>query len=71
MQTTKQSTGLRTAASDYQTIVQQASEKVAGFQQLYNDLRRAVNVSGKSTSTLTNYGRHLAHLALHYQQLPT
>ena len=71
MQTTKQPTGLLTAANDYQTIVQQASGKVAGFQQLYNDLRRAINVSGKSTSTLTNYGRHLAHLALHYQQLPT
>ena len=71
MQTTKQSTGLRTAAKDYQTIVQQASEKVTGFQQLYKDLQRAINVSGKSTSTLTNYGRHLAHLALYYQQLPT
>ena len=71
MQTTKQSTGLRTAAKDYQTIVQQASDKVTGFEQLYKELGRAINVSGKSTSTLTNYGRHLAHLALHYQQLPT
>ena len=71
MQTTKQATGLRTAAKDYETIVQQASGKVTGFQQLYKDLERAINVSGKSTSTLTNYGRHLAHLALHYQQLPT
>ena len=71
MQTTKQTTGLRTAAKDYQTIVQQASGKVSGFAQLYKDLERAINVSGKSASTLTNYGRHLAHLALHYQQLPT
>ena len=71
MQTTKQATGLRTAAKDYQTIVQQAIGKVTGFEQLYKDLERAINVSGKSTSTLTNYGRHLAHLALHYQQLPT
>ena len=71
MQTTKQSTGLRTAAKDYQTIVQQASSKVTGFEQLYKDLERAINVSGKSTSTLTNYGRHLAHLALRYHQLPT
>ena len=71
MQTTKQPTGLRTAAKDYQTIVQQASGKVNGFEQLYKDLERAINVSGKSTSTLTNYGRHLAHLAPHYQQLPT
>ena len=28
-------------------------------------------MSGKSTSTLANYSRHLAHLGLHYQQLPT
>jgi hypothetical protein len=71
MQTTKQATGLRTAAKDYQTIVQQATDKVSGFQHLYKDLERAINVSGKSTSTLTNYGRHLAHLALHYNVLPT
>ena len=71
MQTTKQATGLRTAAADYETIVQQATGKVSGFGQLYKDLERAINVSGKSKSTLTNYGRHLAHLALHYHQLPT
>ena len=69
MQITKQPTGLRTAAKNYQTIVQQASGKVAGFQQLYKDLQRGINVSGKSTSTLTNYRRHLAHLAVHYQQI--
>lgn len=71
MQTTKRSTGLRTRASDYETLVQQAIGKVTGFEQLYKELERAINVSGKSNSTLTNYGRHLAHLALHYQQLPT
>src|SRR5437868_856300 len=71
MQTTKRSTGLRTAAANYETLVQQAINKVSGFKQLYKELERAINVSGKSKSTLTNYGRHLAHLALHYQQLPT
>lgn len=71
MQTTKRSTGLRTAAPDYETLVQQAINKVTGFEQLYKELQRAINVSGKSTSTLTNYSRHLAHLALHYQMLPT
>jgi integrase/recombinase XerD len=71
MQTTKRSTGLRTRASDYETLVQQAIGKVTGFEQLYKELERSINVTGKSTSTLTNYGRHLAHLALHYQQLPT
>lgn len=67
----KPTTGLRTAATDYVTIVQQACNKVTGFTQLYSDLERSINVSGKSKSTLTNYGRQLAHLALHYNQLPT
>jgi site-specific recombinase XerD len=71
MQTTKRATGLRTADPHYQTIVEQACNKVTGFQQLYKELERAINVSGKSKSTLTNYSRQLAHLALHYQQLPT
>ena len=64
-------TGLRTEANDYVTIVQQACNKVTGFKKLYDDLERSLNVSGKSKSTLTNYGRQLAHLALHYNQLPT
>ena len=67
----KPTTGLRTAANDYVTIVQQACDKVRGFTKLYQDLERPINVSGKSKSTLTNYGRHLAHLALHFNQLPT
>ena len=66
-----QTTGLRTVANDYVTIVQQACDKVMGFTELYKDLERSINVSGKSKSTLTNYGRQLAHLALHFNQLPT
>ncbi len=71
MQTTKRPTGLRTAAPDYETLVQQAANKVTGFGQLYKELERAINVTGKSASTLSNYSRHLAHLALHYDLLPT
>jgi integrase/recombinase XerD len=67
----KQTTGLHTAANNYVTIVQQACDKVTGFTKLYQDLERSINVSGKSKSTLTNYGRQLAHLALHFNQLPT
>ena len=67
----KQTTGLRTAATDYVTIVEQACDKVTGFTKLYQDLERSINVSGKSKSTLTNYGRQLAHLALYFNQLPT
>lgn len=71
MQTSKRATGLRCAANDYVTIVQQAQDKVTGFAQLYKEMERSINVSGKSKSTLSNYGRQLAHLALHYNQLPT
>lgn len=70
MQTTKRPAGLRTATSDYETLVQRAINKVTGFEQLYKELERAVNVTGKSTGTLTNYSRHLAHRALHFDLLP-
>jgi site-specific recombinase XerD len=67
----KETTGFGTRASDYVTIVQQACVKINGFDKLYADFVRYINVGGKSASTLTNYGRQLAHLALHYNQLPT
>ena len=67
----KQTTSLCRAGKDYVTIVQQACNKVTGFTELYHDLERSINVSGKSKSTLTNYGRQLAHLALHFNELPT
>lgn len=67
---TKQTTGLPTAASDYVTIVKQACLEVTGFSGLYKEMERAISITGKSKSTLTNYCRQLAHLALHYNQLP-
>lgn len=67
---TKQTTGLRTAANDYVTIVQQACNKVTGFSLLCKEMERSISISGKSKSTLTNYLRQLAHLALHYNCFP-
>lgn len=67
---TKQTTGLRPMDKDYVTIVSQASDKVTGFLELYKEMERAVSITGKSKSTLTNYSRQLAHLALHYNQFP-
>ena len=58
-------------SADYVTIVAQACAKVTGFAQLYKDLERSISISGKSDSLLTNYGRQLAHLALHYDCVPT
>jgi len=68
---TKQTTGLRSAADDYVTIVAQAYAQISGFDQLYKEMERSISVSGKSRSTLTNYGGQLAHLALYYNCLPT
>jgi len=68
---TRQTTGLRRSANDYVTIVEQACTKVLGFEQLYKEMERSISVTGKSNSTLTNYSRQLAHLALHYNCLPT
>lgn len=64
-------TGRRTAAKDYVTIVDQACAKVTGFSELYKEMERSVSVTGKSQSTLRNYARQLAHLALYYETLPT
>jgi hypothetical protein len=64
---TKQTTGLPGAV----TIVAQACAKISGFEQLYKDMGRSLSVNGKSPSTLTNYGRQLAYLALHFNCLPT
>ena len=43
----------------------------AGFAEVYASLKRKVSFSGKSESTLKNYALHLAHIALHFNQLPT
>ena len=42
MQTTKQTTGPGKRAKDYVTIVQQACDKVTGFEQLYKELERSI-----------------------------
>ena len=52
------------------TIVEQACEKVPGFTELYNELKRSITINGKSESALSNYSRQLAHLALHYNRMP-
>lgn len=65
-----QTTGLRPMDSGYVTIIKQACSKVTGFEQLYKEMERAISITGKSKSTLTNYSRQLAHLALHYNCFP-
>jgi hypothetical protein len=40
---------------------------VPDFGLQFKRLRRSIDISGKSQSTLTNYGRCLAHMGLHLQ----
>ena len=65
-----QKKSIRTTDVKPATIVEQACEKVPGFTELYNELKRSITINGKSESALVNYSRQLAHLALHYNQMP-
>jgi len=53
------------------TLVQRASAKIAGFKALHKRLEKKIIVSGKSQSTLANYMRCVAHVAFHFNCLPT
>lgn len=53
------------------TLVQRACAKVAGFKALHKKLEKKIIVSGKSLSTLNNYMRCIAHVALYFKCLPT
>lgn len=62
---------MQTSHTHDATLVARACLNVAGFTELYNRLEKKMVLSGKSLSTLKNYSRHMAHLALHYDCLPT
>lgn len=52
------------------TLIERASKNVAEFGKLYQKLERHVQLTGKSQSTLTNYSRCLATMALHFNCNP-
>ena len=52
------------------TLVEQAHAQVSGFSQLQDKLTQSFAINGKAASTLNNYLRCLAHLALHHKQSP-
>jgi site-specific recombinase XerD len=52
-------------------LVQRACANVKGFNTLHKRLEKKIIVSGKSMSTLSNYVRCIAHVALKYNCLPT
>ena len=43
---------------------------MSGFENLYRKMERSISIGGKSESTLTNYGRCLATMALHFDVCP-
>jgi len=52
-------------------LIEQACAAVVGFEKLYKDMQQKTSLAGRSKSTLVNYARCLAQMALHYGQLPT
>lgn len=52
------------------TIVEQACHEIHGFKKLYEELQDKIVLSGQSKSTLTNYGRKVAQVSLHFGKLP-
>lgn len=53
------------------TLVQRACAKVTGFKKLHKQLEKKIIVGGRSLSTLNNYMRCIAHVALHFNTLPS
>ena len=53
------------------TFVQQACEKVIGFNELCQQFKKKMIIGGGAQSTYVNYSRQLASIALHYDRIPT
>ncbi|KAA3642537.1 MAG: integrase [Bacteroidetes bacterium] len=51
-------------------MAERAFEEVKDFLTLQHKLEQSFSINGKSKSTLNNYLRCLAHIALHYKQSP-
>lgn len=52
------------------TYAEQACEEIPGFRKLYKELEEKMVLSGQTGSTLSNYGRKLAHISLQFHKLP-
>ena len=53
------------------TVIDRAKQEVTGFEGMYASLEQKVQLGGMSASTLQNYGRCIAKIALHFKCLPT
>lgn len=52
------------------TILESACHEIPGFRKLYKELEEKMVLSGQTGSTLSNYGRKLAHISLQFHKLP-
>jgi hypothetical protein len=51
------------------TIIDKAKAEVEGFSTMYAKLEQKVVLGGISESTLTNYGRCIAQISLHFNHI--
>jgi len=54
----------------YNTIVSQAKKNVVGFSTAYSKFIERVSIDQNSKSTITNYSRSIAAIALHFNRVP-
>lgn len=55
---------------DYYTTLAQAKDLVPGFRAAFSQFEERVVLDRLSKSLISNYGRNIAHLALHFGRLP-
>ena len=53
------------------TVIERVKAEVDGFTQMYRALEQKAILGGLSESTLNNYGRCIAKIALYFKQVPT
>lgn len=56
--------------SDYYPIVDQAKDLIPGFREAFYRFEEKVVLNNLSEGLIRNYGRNIAHLALHFDRLP-
>ena len=55
---------------DFTTTISKAKDLVPGFREAFSLFEERVVLDRLSKSLVTNYGRNVAHLSLHFMRLP-
>ena len=61
---------MRIKDRQYNTLVMQAKSGVVGFKEAYSKFIERVSIDQKSPSLISNYGRSIASIALHFGRVP-